>query len=277
MNRRDFELLGDRHKKYESLTETSVMPGLPVIIRLDGRAFHTFVRDLERPYDAGFSNCMINTAKRLVDKMHADIGYTQSDEISLGFSNPDAALEMAFGGRIQKLVSISAAIASVEFNKQVEMWDGALASKDPVFDSRIIAYPTEDLAAESFLWREADATRNSLAMAAQAHFPHEELEGKNRAQQHEMLFQKGVNWNDYPAFFKRGTYVRRGREERVLTQEELSRIPEEYRPKGPVTRGVDLTLDMPPVHAILNLAQVLFHGAEPVFETPVVHRTESNK
>lgn len=270
MNRHDFELLGDRHKFYEGLEDHTIMPGLPTIIRLDGRAFHTFTRGMEKPYDKNFSHCMVETTKRLVQAMHATVGYTQSDEISLAFINPDAEKLMSFGGRVQKLASISASIASVNLNKFVEAWDEERAAKDPVFDARVYAYPNEDLTAESFLWRETDATRNSLAMAAQAHFSHKELEGKNRREMYEMLLQKGINWNDYPTFFKKGTYVKRSSVERVLTEEELARIPEKHRPTGPVTRGTIIEIDIPPAEKIENLSAVLFHGAVPVLKTAAI-------
>lgn len=267
MNRRDFEFLGDKHKRYEAREDQSIMPGIPVIVRLDGRTFHTFTRGLERPYDGAFSGCMVETAKALVKEMHANCGYTQSDEISLCYLNPDPEKAMMFAGRVQKIVSLHAAYASVKFNKQVSTHLEMKAHLDPIFDARIYAYPNVALAAESFLWREIDATRNSLAMAAQAQFSQKELEGKGRRAMHEMLLQKGIDWNDYPVFFKKGTYVRRGLEPRTLTEEELARTPEKHRPTGPVLRPVMKELDIPPAERILNLAAVLFNGAIPVTES----------
>jgi tRNA(His) 5'-end guanylyltransferase len=268
VNRHDFELLGDKHKRYEAREDSTIMPGIPVLVRLDGRAFHTFTRGLERPFDKNFTDCMVEATKALVKEMHANVGYTQSDEITLGYLNPDPAVEMMFAGRVQKIVSIHAAYASVRFNKLVEKLLPEKAAFHPIFDARVYAYPNWDLAAESFLWRETDATRNSLAMAAQAHFSQKELEGKGRSAMHEMLFQKGINWNDYPTFFKKGTYVRRGVEARLLTEEELLRIPVDRRPTGPVTRGIMVTTDIPPAERILNLAPVLFNGATPITEQP---------
>jgi tRNA(His) 5'-end guanylyltransferase len=209
---------------------------------------------------------MAEMTKALVKEMHANVGYTQSDEITLGYLNPDPSKEMMFAGRVQKIVSIHAAYASVKFNKFVAEVLKGKSHLDPIFDARVYAYPNWDLAAESFLWRETDATRNSLAMAAQAHFSQKELEGKGRSAMHEMLFQKGINWNDYPTFFKKGTYIRRGTEARLLTEEELARMPEKHRPAGPVTRPVMTTLDIPSAEGILNLAAVLFNGATPITE-----------
>lgn len=103
MNRHDFEKLGNLHKSYEVLTDTKLMPGLPIMIRLDGRAFHTFTKGLKRPYDEGMSRSMIETAKFLVHHLNADISFTQSDEISLGFKNDILDESTLFSSRIQKL------------------------------------------------------------------------------------------------------------------------------------------------------------------------------
>jgi tRNA(His) guanylyltransferase len=266
MNRKDFELLGDKHKRFELLESYRLMPGLSYVIRLDGRAFHTFTKGLERPFDFKFTACMVEATKFLIESLHASIGYTQSDEISLGFKAVDWATELPFSGRIQKLASLSAALASVKFNRAMVEFLPGKSDSYPIFDARVFSYPSEDLAAESFLWRETDATRNSLAMASQAYYSSKELHKAGRAKMHEMLFQKGINWNDYPAFFKRGTYVRRGTEEKTLTQDELFKIPEKHRPTGPVTRGIIRSLDMAPVHTITNLARVLFHDDAPIFQ-----------
>lgn len=265
MKRCEFEAMGDRHKAFE-VREAGrrLMPGLPVLVRLDGRAFHTFTRGLARPYDERLSRAMIETTKFLVEESHASIGYCQSDEISLAFPNATPGASAMFDGRIQKLCSILASLASVKFNQQILAAIPEKAHLLPVFDARVYNYPTLDLAAESFVWRETDATRNSLTMAAHAYYSHKALHKVGYAQKHELLFAKGINWNDYPAFFKRGTYVRREQVLKELTLAELSRIPEKHRPTGPVVRSELKELDMPPITRVTNLNGVLFFGEAPV-------------
>ncbi len=274
MKRDEFEALGDRHKAFEAREASrQLMPGLPVVVRLDGRAFHTFTRGLARPYDARMSRAMIETAKYLVEKTHAAIGYTQSDEISLAFACLDPDKEMLFKGRIQKICSLFAAMATARFNQVVAADMPEKAHLLPIFDARVYQYPTLDLAAECFVWREADATRNSLTMAAHAFYSPKELHKAGYAKKHEMLFAKGINWNDYPTFFKRGTYVRRVTVHKELTPAELARIPEGKRPTGPVLRSQVQKLNLPPISSVANATEVLLLGASPaVFEPEQAHQ-----
>lgn len=264
MKRSEFEAMGDRHKAFEAReTMHRLMPGLPVLVRLDGRAFHTFTRGLARPYDERLSRSMIETTKYLVDHTHASVGYTQSDEISLAFPNTDPDNQVMFDGRVQKLCSVLAAMATAKFNQQILANIPEKAHLLPLFDARVYQYPTLDLAAESFIWRETDATRNSLTMAAHAYYSHKELHKAGYARKHEMLHAKGLNWNDYPDFFKKGTYVRRESTLKELTAAELARIPEKHRPTGPVMRSVLRELAMPPITRVANVNAVLFEGQEP--------------
>lgn len=264
MKRSEFEAMGDRHKAFEAReTMHRLMPGLPVLVRLDGRAFHTFTRGLARPYDERLSRSMIETTKYLVDHTHASVGYTQSDEISLAFPNIDPNNQVMFDGRVQKLCSVLAAMATAKFNQQILANIPEKAHLLPLFDARVYQYPTLDLAAESFVWRETDATRNSLTMAAHAYYSHKELHKAGYARKHEMLHAKGLNWNDYPDFFKKGTYVRRESVLKELTAAELARIPEKHRPTGPVLRSVLRELAMPPITRVANVNAVLFEGQEP--------------
>lgn len=265
MKREEFDAMGDRHKAFE-VREAGrrLMPGLPVVVRLDGKAFHTFCRGLKKPYDERLSIAMRETTKVLVGETHAAIGYTQSDEITLVFPNLDVNKPMMYDGKVQKLCSLLAALASAKFNREIQERIPEKAHLLPVFDARVFSYPNLDLAAENLLWRESDATRNSLTMAASAYYSPKQLHKVGRAQQHDMLHEKGINWNDYPAFFKRGTYIRRQSILKELTAEELARIPEKHRPLGPVVRSVMAELDMPPTTRISNLKEALFFGADPI-------------
>ena len=265
MKREDFELLGDKHKRYEARTETTLINGCPVIIRLDGRSFHTFTKGLKRPYDVRLSKAMIDTTKDLVNQTNADIGYCQSDEISLGFGNIDAAKEFMFSGRVQKIVSVVASIASVYFNRIIQETIPERAKMQPVFDARVFQYPTLELAAETFLWRETDATRNSLTMAAHSYYDHKELQGAGFVKKHDLLHAKGVNWNDYPAFFKRGTYIGKRKVMKQLSEQELARIPEKFREPGKwFERSVINDLELPEYSKMVNPVRVFFFGENPV-------------
>lgn len=258
MTRDDFEKLGDKHKEYECRTETTLIPGIPIAIRLDGRAFHTFTRGMARPYDERMSSAMIETTKDLVNQTKADIGYVQSDEITLLFKNSDPDAKFMFGGRVQKIVSIVASIASVKFNRVIQETIPERANQMPIFDARVFQYPTLELAAETMLWRETDATRNSLSMAVQSCYSHKECHGAGFKKKHDMLYAKGINWNDYPAFFKRGTYVKKFNVLRYLTPVELARIPEKHRPTGPVTRSIVAELALPPLTQLTNIHEIFF-------------------
>ena len=277
MRRSDFESMGDRHKAFEAReTQHKVMPGLPVLVRLDGRAFHTFTRGLIRPFDERLSRSMIETTKFLVEETHASIGYTQSDEISLAYPCTDPSKPVMFDGRIQKLCSILASTATAKFNQQILANIPEKAHLLPLFDARVYQYPTLALTAESFLWREADATRNSLTMAAHAYYSHKELHKAGYAKKHDLLHAKGINWNDYSAAQKRGAYVRRETVLKELTLDELARIPEKHRPTGPVLRSILKELDMPPIHRVTNIEGVLFFGEKPVERSEPDSDTEMN-
>ena len=262
------DALGDIMKGYEmAYAGVKAMKGIPLLARLDGRSFHTFTKGLQRPYDQRLSECMIETTKYLVKETHAKVGYTQSDEISLVWHVPvESTSEYMFDGRIQKMTSVLAALASVKFAKLIAEKIPEKADKGPVFDCRVWQVPTLQLAADAFLWRELDATKNSISMAAHAYFSHKSLQGLNGSEKQERLWsEKGINWNDYPTFFKRGTYVQRRNHERELTEEERMAIAEAHRP-APGTKFIRSSvdeLDLPPARRVVNYTEVLFFGAEP--------------
>jgi len=266
MSKDDF---GDRMKAYESAeTERYFMPLLPIYARIDGRCFSAFTRGLDRPFDIRITRAMIETTKYLVEETHARIGYTQSDEISLVWQQDRYDSEVFFNGKVQKLVSVLASLATAKFN-HVCLVDETLQERTknlmPVFDCRVFQLPNRTEAANAVLWREKDATKNAISMAERSFYSHKALHGKSSSEMQEMIFQKGQNFNDYPAFFKRGTFVRRITEERPFTPEELERIPEKHRPALDtlVTRSRVVELEMPVFTKILNREAVIFDGAAP--------------
>lgn len=259
--------LGDRCKAFEQIEAgRAVMPGLPILARLDGRAFHTFTRGMRRPYDEAMQRCMIETARHLVLKTHPAIAYTQSDEITLCWPGTGGDSEALFGGRYQKLTSVLAGLASCRFMQLAMESMPERAGLLPHFDCRVWEVPTQQDVADVLIWREDDATKNSITMAARAHYSDKQLFEKHSGDKHEMLHAKGINWNDYPAAFKRGTYLQRKTVQRTLAEAERQRIPEQHRPPvdAEFARTEVAVIDMPPVRRVVNLLAVIFEGAVPV-------------
>lgn len=212
----------------------------PLMCRLDGKAFHTFTRGLKRPYDERLSQLMIDTTKYLVEHTHAKIGYCQSDEISLYWvldlaTNPEA--QVMFDGKFQKLTSVLAGMASAFFSKELATRIPEKADQVAVFDARVWNVDTITEVYENFLWRQDDAIKNSISMTAQAHFSAKKLHGVGSEAKKVMLHAYGFPaWEDYPTFFKSGTFVTRKSVLVELTPEQLEKIPVEHWPVGLVSR-----------------------------------------
>lgn len=123
------------------------------------------------------------------------------------------------------MVSDLAGMCSVFFNRELPKYLPEKSDKMPRFDARVWNVPTLDEAVNTFLWREQDATKNSITMAASNYYSHNFLMGKNGSEKQELLFQKGINWNDYPDFFKKGSYIQRKRVSTKFTANELEKLP----------------------------------------------------
>lgn len=264
---------GDRMKLYEmSEAGRKLMPLQPVIARLDGRAFHSFCKGLKRPYDERVSRLMIDCTKYLVQETNANCGYTQSDEITLGWFTADFDSKIFFDGRVSKMISVLAAMQSVYFNKNLSKYlPEEYSDKMPTFDCRVWCVPNIMEGANAFLWREHDATKNSISMAARTYFSHKEIENKNGLQMQDMLWkEKGINWNDYPAFFKRGTFVQRKKVVKPFTVEELNLLPPKHKARTDDSLLFERTqyaeLEMPPFNKVTNRPEVIFFGEEPSLE-----------
>ena len=231
--------LGNRMKAYETATEVARLDVmLPVYARIDGRSFSKFTRGLDRPYDKRLSDAMITTVSGLVDKTHARLGYTQSDEISLVYEAATPESDILFNGRTQKLTSVLASLATALFTASLpNVGLSDYANRLPHFDCRVCSLPSRTEAANMFLWRWKDATKNAIQMVAQANFPPKQLHAKHGGEMIEMLKDdRDIIFGTFPAFFRRGTFARRVLELRELTKCELGRIPEKHRPIGPVQR-----------------------------------------
>lgn len=193
--------LGDRMKKnYEEAYKIYLPMRIPVIIRLDGKNFHTFTRKMERPFDEGFILSMAELSGYLYKEIQGAVFcYTQSDEISILVHNyKRLTSDSYYANEIQKMVSISAGLASAFMSHRY----GQIVS----FDSRTFVLPESEVV-NYFIWRQQDASRNSIQMLGRAHYSHKELNKKNTKDIHEMLHQKGVNWNDLDDYKKRGFAV----------------------------------------------------------------------
>ena len=228
--------LGDRMKEYEYITRNYLTRKLPVIIRLDGKAFHSFTRGFKKPFDEVFVKSMQETMKYLCENVQGCVlGYCQSDEITLALVDYQSREASAwFDNNIQKMVSVSASMATLAFNRVFaneccQWFENNIDWNDPdvvnanddikklfnayskacekggMFDSRVFTLPKEEIV-NCLIWRQQDATRNSIQSVGQANFSHNQLHGKSCSNIQDMLMlEKGINWNDYPTHLKRGS------------------------------------------------------------------------
>jgi tRNA(His) 5'-end guanylyltransferase len=182
---------------------------------VDGKAFHSYTRGMERPFDTGLTDDLNTVASALCEHCQgAQFAYVQSDEVSVLLTDfAEVGSEAWFDGNLQKIVSVAASIATATFNaaqlarRQPEATSRALPAPAH-FDARAFTIPDPIEVENYFIWRQQDATRNSISMAAQAHFSSKQLHGKSTDQLQELLWsERQVNWNDYPDGFKRGRAV----------------------------------------------------------------------
>ena len=225
--------LGQRMKTYyEQVPKFRLMRRTPVAMRLDGKAFHTFTKGFQKPFDEILVKSMQDTMKYLCENIQGCVfGYTQSDEITLILVDYQTLDTYAwFDYEIQKMCSIAASMATMAFNKffernvERECQIGLLQEygietkpialceaycrsmeKGAMFDCRCFNIPKEEVT-NLVYWRQLDATRNSIQMVGQANFSHQELQGKSCNDIQDMLMlQKGINWNNFPTYLKRGS------------------------------------------------------------------------
>jgi tRNA(His) 5'-end guanylyltransferase len=237
-NNMNKDSLGDRMKQYEGIPRISLMRRNPVIIRIDGKAFHTFTRGFQRPFDDILIESMQETMKYLCENIQGcKMGYCQSDEISLLITDYETINTAAwFDYQVQKMCSIAASMATLAFNRYFRNnalvkvtitdayfknkesysgdWEKDRLLKEPylnactkgaMFDARCFSIPKEEVC-NYFIWRQQDATRNSIQMVGQANFSHKELQSKSCDKIQDMLMlEKNINWNDFDTVKKRGS------------------------------------------------------------------------
>lgn len=216
--------IGDRIKRYEIVSKTSLLPNSYVVLRVDGRAFHTWTRGLKKPFDYVLMGAMVVTGESVAKEMSGfKLGYHQSDEFSFVITDTDSyETELWFGGEVQKLCSITASLFTAYFNYEMGI---EIGDKPAVFDCRAFNVPKDDVA-NVFIWRQQDWERNSLQMLARSEFSQSELHGKKCADIHEMLHRNDMNWCDLPDDAKNGTFITKdGRKIRSkLTYDEINNL-----------------------------------------------------
>lgn len=237
MSKNLFDKLGDRMKNYENVERRYLTKRTPTIIRVDGRAFHSFTKGFQKPFDIILMEAMWSTAKYLCENvMGCKIAYVQSDEISLLLTDYDNINTQAwFNKNIQKMCSISASMTTIAFNKAFSLVIGKYydewidhyheySSKEneikkeqfnvyikkedtATFDSRVFNIPKEEVC-NYFIWRQQDATRNAIQMVGRANFSHKQLQNKKCNQIQDLLFvEKDIDFNDFPVYQKYGVCI----------------------------------------------------------------------
>ena len=211
--------LGDRMKGYENVSKNKLMKRTPAIIRIDGKAFHTWTKQLsnvddslnDSPFSVKMNQAMAQTTEMLVKNIqNAVFGYTQSDEISILLNDwKTLTTDQWYGNDVQKIVSVAASMATAYFAEACPSTSRRFFAP-AMFDARVSNYPREEVT-NYFVWRQQDATRNSINMLGQFYFSHKQLQGKNVSQVQDMLMgmDTPVNWNDIDTWMKRGTCVTR--------------------------------------------------------------------
>lgn len=291
-----FDQLGIRIKQYEAqTTHRYLMSGLPVYCRIDMRAGHTFCRGLAKPWSLEYVETMQEVTKFLIEETHAQLGYVQSDEISLCWLDVDKA---PFEGKLHKLESVLASLATSKFvtyitekyyeayfnykslngkqDPHCESYGYKLDCENwyplydkvrkiiPSFDCRVFQLPNEMELANTFVWREIDAVRNSVSMLAQANFSHNELQGKDRKAMLTMLEEKGIRWNELQDDLKRGAYFHRVLIEKELDDETWNKIPDDKKPESRIVKRSEIQrYDIPEMKNVENKVGVYFYNEEP--------------
>lgn len=234
MKKYEKDKIGARMKsQYEDRTRYFIPRRTFVIVRLDGKSFHSYTKGLKRPFDEDLITDMDNAVIAIMSEIQgAKFAYCQSDEISILLTDFEKITTDAwFDGNIQKMASISASLMTAQFNNirlrreleniilEQDKCNLGRTSKNTDtllsiehfrlahFDSRVFTIPDRTEVYNYFLWRHQDCSRNSISMVAQANFSHKELHGKSCSQMQDMLMSKGINWSELPEHHKNGRFI----------------------------------------------------------------------
>jgi tRNA(His) 5'-end guanylyltransferase len=223
------DALGSRMKDYEMRSRSYLPRRSNIMIRIDGKAFHTYTRGLEKPFDEGLMEDMSKTTEYLCSKIQgAKLGYTQSDEISILLTDYDTIKSDAwYDGQVQKIVSVASSMATAKFNQlrtlrflkaiRLIQYVNLQTAMDEIplaeFDARVYTLPDVDEVVNYFIWRQQDASKNSISMLAQANFSHNSLQKLNGSQmQDKLMLEKNINWSKLTVPKKRGYCIIRKNE-----------------------------------------------------------------
>lgn len=208
--------LGDRMKRYEEAQNHFLVPRTPTIIRVDGRAFHTYTRFLAKPFDDNLITSMVTAGQRTAADMQGfKLGYHQSDEVSFLLTDYDnLETQPWFGGRVQKMASVAASRMTAEFNDIVRGW--VPHAMRATFDARVFQLPEAEIA-NYFLWRARDWQCNSIQMFARSHMSHKDMQNKSTADLLDILNDRGLRWDHLPATKKNGTFFWPPTNDRLVT------------------------------------------------------------
>jgi len=222
-------------KRYEDCYRIKLPRRVPKVLRIDGRAFHTVLRNAIKPYDDKVMDCMVYAAQEVLQDIGgiARFAYIQSDECSIVLNDAlDLNTQPWFDNNIQKICSVSASVFTLSFNLFAPFAGGINTDGPAYFDSRLFMVPDEQEMINCMIWRQQDATRNSVEQYGRSMYSHTEMMNKNNAQVQDMMMAKGFNWNDAPTWTKRGVVVTKEKidwEIPIFTQDKdyLSKL---YRP-----------------------------------------------
>lgn len=210
------DTFGDRIKSFEATcTETKLDRNLPVYLRLDGRSFSKLTKPFDRPHDPKFAWAMADTAKKVMAEFHSDIGYCQSDEISLGWFPLTEEETPIFDYKVFKLTSVIAAYASVGLYQNLIKLGGVYKERAmnmlPHMDARVFNVPSNVELINAFVWREHDALKNNVQLLARYNIGHKTMQGKPNSEVKQLLLGKGIDFDNLPNWKRSGTwFIRKG-------------------------------------------------------------------
>lgn len=268
--------LGDRMKHYEGIeAQRRLLPDLPVVARIDGRKFSRFTKPFDKPFDTRLTSAMDITTAYLVEKTHANVGYTQSDEITLIWHvdrSENPAAQMLFDGRVQKLCSVLAGMATARFIRALDQAmvesPGEIFVEDslPHFDCRVWNVPSQEEAANALFWRFLDASKNAVSAFTRCYVGHNTMQGLNAVEQINAAHAAGApKFEEAVTHGERfGRAFQRRTRSRCLTSAELQAIPEKHRP-SPDQEFVRSSVEEIGTYwyGVTNLPAVIFEQAGP--------------
>lgn len=228
---------GDRMKFFErQYTNTSISIDVPLCVRIDGKGFSKFTKGFDKPFDQALTRSMVDTTKQLLKETDASIGYTQSDEITLiWFKRSEKQSEHIFGGKVSKINSILASMATANFNYYIAQYAPSIYAGKGLayFDCRSWSVPSDIEASNVLLWRIQDARKNSISSLYRWTLGHSSMQGLNSKQMIDKLKKDAnVDWENLPAIYRYGSIVKREPNVVELDAETLSKIPIDKRPEN---------------------------------------------